>query len=123
MTPYHRSLVNGCEECPLSDLKTAFREVDNRQDALLEMETALAACISDVQSTGGSSRSILPCIFRRTFELLDMMPKLSKVIKCQLSREQCYDSSDIMNSHFSLYNCQLVADNEQVSMLSYLLRS
>jgi hypothetical protein len=98
VTPYHRSLVNGCEECPLSDLKTAFREVDNRQDALLEMETALAACISDVQSAGGSSRSILPCIFRRTFELLDMMPKLSKVIKCQLSREQCYDSSDIMNS-------------------------
>ena len=55
-------------------------------------------CIGEAQSSSSSTKTILPCIFRRTFEILDLMPLLSDVVKCQLSREVCYDSSDLSNS-------------------------
>lgn len=94
VTPYHRSLINGCTECSADDLKTVFRAVDNEGDALLEMETSLATCIQESQST----RTVFPCIFKRTFEILAFMPMLSDILNCQLSREACYDSSDLLNS-------------------------
>ena len=98
VTPYHRSLVNGCQECSLPDLKTAFRETDNRQDVFQEVETLLITCIGNAQSSSSSIKSAFPCILRRTFELIDLIPLLSDVIKCQLSREVCYDNSDLLNS-------------------------
>lgn len=33
VAPVHRALINGCPECSASDLKTAFRAVDNRQSS------------------------------------------------------------------------------------------
>ena len=92
--PAHRALINGCPECSSSDLKTAFREVDNRQSALQELETLLASCIIGDQSL----KSIFPCVMRKTWEIIDLMPLLLNVVTCQLKREVCYESSDLTNN-------------------------
>lgn len=85
----------GCTECSSEELKAVFREVDNRQDAFQEAEARLLACTTISQL---GVKSLFPCIFRSTLELLDVAPRLSGVISCQLSREVCYDSSDLVDS-------------------------
>lgn len=94
IAPYHRSIINGCQECSSSDLKTAFREVDSRQNVLQEMETLLSSCLNSDQS----SKSIFPCIFQKSIKIIDLVPLLNNVISCQLSREMCYESSDLVDS-------------------------
>ena len=92
--PFHRALINGCQECSAENLKTIFRAVDNRQSALQEAETVLATCISENKSL----KSIFPCVLRKTWEIIDLMPLLLNVVTCQLEREACYASSDLTNN-------------------------
>ena len=92
--PAHRALINGCQECSASNLKLAFREVDIRQSELQEFETLLTSCMDSDQSL----KSMFPCIMRKSWEVIDLMPMLSGVIECQLNREGCYGSADLMNS-------------------------
>lgn len=90
-----RRKLFGCTECSPEDLKAVFREVDNRQDAFQEVEARLLACTTNSHM---GSKSLFPCIFRNSLELADLIPQLSGVISCQLSREVCYDSSDLIDS-------------------------
>ena len=97
MTPYHRSLLFGCEECSQDSLKVAFRETDNRQSILLEVETLLNTCIEDAQSTN-NIKGLFPCILPQTLKFVDMMPLVSQVLTCQLERESCYSTDDLATS-------------------------
>ena len=92
--PVHRALINGCQECSASSLKLAFREIDKRQSELQEFETLLTSCFDSDQSL----KSMFPCIMRKSWEIIDVMPLLSGVLECQLDREGCYSSDDLANS-------------------------
>jgi hypothetical protein len=92
--PVHRAQINGCQECSSSDLKVAFREVDNRQGSLQEAETLLASCVAN----NPSRKTVFSCIIRKTWEVIDLIPLLSSVVQCQLDREVCYENSDLINN-------------------------
>jgi len=87
--------LEGCEECSPSDLKDAFRETDNGQNAFQEAESKITACITNSQL---SMKTLFPCILTSTIELIEVIPLLSRVISCQLNREICYDQSELMDS-------------------------
>ena len=90
-----RRILFGCKDCSSVDLKVAFRETDNRQDVFQEVELTMIACTEKARL---GARSLFPCILRSTIELVEVAPLLSSVISCQLSREVCYDHSDLIDS-------------------------
>ena len=94
MTPFHRSLLFGCEECSSEELEVVFRETDNRESILLEAETYLNNCVEDAQSTN-NIKGLFPCIIPQVLKFVDLMPLALEVVTCQLGREVCYSADDL----------------------------
>ncbi len=95
MTPFHRSLLFGCEECDSEKLTVAFRETDNREAILLEAETFLSKCVEDAQN---NIKSLFPCIVSEVLAFIDLLPLTLEVLTCQIEREVCYSPDDLTKS-------------------------
>ena len=95
--PLHRSLLNGCEQCPIQDLTAVYRESKGLREPLLELEINLLACANKVK-TSGNIKSLFPRVFRHSGIYKNLMALTSQVLACQMGREHCYSESDLLDS-------------------------